>query len=246
MKTCDFHWAAGFLEGEGSFLLTGRDPKIQAVQVSMEPLEKLISFFGGYIYEREPRSFGKKLCHVWFIGGGKAASIMMTIYGFMSSKRQMEIRKVLLCWKNRGARSGDRHYMSILSDEEALIGMRRVINGEKMSKVAKDIGISYATFSNWLRGEDRPYLIKWLNHDFHISHKSSYGLVHPKKRMDDTLALTAMRRVVNGKETQYRVAKDMGIAPEVLSRWLRGLLRPYLLAQLQQEEYSVKEAINGR
>lgn len=47
-------WAAGFLEGEGSFT-NGGSPCVSAGQVQREPLERLSALFGGRISQRAPK-----------------------------------------------------------------------------------------------------------------------------------------------------------------------------------------------
>lgn len=50
----DLAWAAGFLEGEGSFCIRSNGRWfLGAGQVDREPLERLQALFGGNIYKRE-------------------------------------------------------------------------------------------------------------------------------------------------------------------------------------------------
>lgn len=52
-------WVAGFLEGEGYFILKRGRLFVGANQVNPEPLERLQELLGGYIYKRE-RVMGRK------------------------------------------------------------------------------------------------------------------------------------------------------------------------------------------
>ncbi len=104
ITTKDIAWAAGFLEGEGSFAgdLKKRDsPSIQATQCQKEPLERLQRLFGGTIYPEQTRSPKHKPRSVWFLGSVRAIEVMMTIYVLMSPWRQTRIRSVIAAWKER-------------------------------------------------------------------------------------------------------------------------------------------------
>jgi hypothetical protein len=102
VKTLDLAWAAGFLEGEGSFGTTNglsRTPHVTCPQVQREPLERLQQIFGlGHIYRREGRIW------TWQQSGQHAAAIMMTIYTLMSPWRQEQIEKALEVWRTRPAK----------------------------------------------------------------------------------------------------------------------------------------------
>lgn len=99
MRTVDIAWAAGFLEGEGSFQKSRYSIRTDASQVQREPLERLQKLFGGPIYRRYQR--GTDEIHTWAVHGQMAASIMMTLYVLMSPKRQRQILKCLGFWKTR-------------------------------------------------------------------------------------------------------------------------------------------------
>ncbi len=81
---CELAWAAGFLDGEGSFCLS-RTPRagssrgrfsylvaVSATQVNRLPLDVLRSLFGGSIYERRARArahHAERASHSWSIHG---------------------------------------------------------------------------------------------------------------------------------------------------------------------------------
>lgn len=89
----NIYWIAGFLEGEGSFgLVDKKYPLISAGQKQKYPLEKLkILLRHGHITKGDIWRYG--LSHFRAIG------VMMTIYNLMSPKRQEQIKKVILRWK---------------------------------------------------------------------------------------------------------------------------------------------------
>ena len=99
--TLDIAWAAGFLEGEGSFRLNNKKRRVAqvvAVQVEREPLERIRSIFGGSNFfkrGRLPPRPPQSDYWYWQVNGARARGVMLTIYGLMSPKRRRQIRQAL-------------------------------------------------------------------------------------------------------------------------------------------------------
>lgn len=90
----NLYWAAGFLEGDGSFQYSG-SPYISATQANREPLRKLQKLFGGSIntYTRVrtvARSYGQ-----WSLHSANAIELMTRLFPLMSPERQCQISTVL-------------------------------------------------------------------------------------------------------------------------------------------------------
>lgn len=90
----DLAWAAGFLEGEGSFVTNGPHAVVQAFQVELEPLERIRSFFGGRLTHQKRRG-NRQDIWIWRANGPRARSIMYTLWPLLSVKRREQIRRVL-------------------------------------------------------------------------------------------------------------------------------------------------------
>lgn len=91
--TRDLEWAAGFLEGEGSFdRRTGKknSGRVQAYQVNFEPIGRLLALFGGAAKKYRQAGW------YWYACGSRARGIMMTLYPLMSARRQEQIRVALV------------------------------------------------------------------------------------------------------------------------------------------------------
>lgn len=90
----NIHWAAGFIEGEGSFCIrkkkSGNYSQVSASQKQKEPLERLQKIFGGAIYTE------KTTMYRWQTNGSLARGIAMTLYSLMSPRRKEQIKKMLL------------------------------------------------------------------------------------------------------------------------------------------------------
>jgi hypothetical protein len=120
VTTIQLAWAAGFLEGEGSFGCHGGTPRVSAGQVQREPIDRLTQMFGGHVWERAPIGMGTKPCWIWALNKQKSAGVMMTLYSFMSPKRQEEIRNALAMW--RAARSLQPHNSPVCPRGHAITG----------------------------------------------------------------------------------------------------------------------------
>ena len=82
-------WAAGIIEGEGSFYRHKGSQTVSASQKELDVLFRLQEIFGGNI-TRAPKGI-----HQWKANGARARGIMMTIYLFMTHRRKIQIRKAL-------------------------------------------------------------------------------------------------------------------------------------------------------
>lgn len=103
LRTVDLHWAAGFLEGEGSF---GRGSRhgvyIVAPQVQREPLERLQRLFGGTLRLDAKRRAGRQPIFRWRLFGVRAVGLAFTLYGLMSPRRRAQIATAISHWKQGG------------------------------------------------------------------------------------------------------------------------------------------------
>lgn len=107
----DIVWAAGFLEGEGSFSLNSGTAQIQCEQVQRQPLEKLRRLFGGKIalrkrnHQNPIRSGTRRIIeqpiYQWWLCGHRAAGVMMTIFDMLSPVRQEQVKKALEVWNKK-------------------------------------------------------------------------------------------------------------------------------------------------
>src|SRR5437899_325842 len=82
----DLEWAAGFLEGEGSFGKWGTTHTVQAAQVNQEPLLRIQTLFGGWVKPRKTMQPGHQNAWVWRVSGARARGIMMTLYSLLSER----------------------------------------------------------------------------------------------------------------------------------------------------------------
>lgn len=99
----DIYWAAGFLEGEGSFMKNRNKNDcgtiiVSCSQVQKEPIDKLLFIFKcGNISFYERKNSNKKWSdvYIWRAYGEYAEDIMKLIYPIMSEKRKDQINTCL-------------------------------------------------------------------------------------------------------------------------------------------------------
>ena len=83
----DLWWAAGFLEGDGSFGCTG-SPHVRAVQKNEEPIRRLKKSFGGRVsgFMKKSRRYWS-----WRLDGPPARELILNLYPLLSPARQFQI-----------------------------------------------------------------------------------------------------------------------------------------------------------
>src|SRR5262249_40360746 len=113
------YWAAGFLEGEGSFLASSAacrsrpnrktfSLRVVAMQVQTEPLERLQRMFGGKVCihtDNRERRPNWSPCFKWIVHGTRAAAIMLTLWSIMSPRRKRQIEDAIVKWKTNRSQS---------------------------------------------------------------------------------------------------------------------------------------------
>jgi hypothetical protein len=100
----ELYWAAGFLEGDGSFGTYNDTLSVRANQTATkEPLERLQRLFGGNICftdkettrQRFEHYRNTKDCWQWYIYNALAFEAMTQLLPHMSQHRQIQIVKAL-------------------------------------------------------------------------------------------------------------------------------------------------------
>ena len=91
----DLAWAAGFIEGEGTFAWNGGTQHVAVCQVNKEPVSKLQELFGGSLRQHAARTKTNQPYWRWFVSGSRARGVMLTLFTFMSDKRKEQVRYAL-------------------------------------------------------------------------------------------------------------------------------------------------------
>lgn len=85
--------AAGWFEGEG--WCSDGSTCVQITQKDRWMVDRLLEWFGGAVWQSK-----KYPCYVWSITGPRARGFLMTIYLFLSPRRQDRVRKALAYKRN--------------------------------------------------------------------------------------------------------------------------------------------------
>lgn len=105
VTTREISWLSGLLEGEGSFQLQSRCPRIVLAMTDREVVSKVAGILStsntisSHLPLDDFSHRGRKRLHYIRINGSIAAQWMMTLYTLMSARRQKQIRICLSAWK---------------------------------------------------------------------------------------------------------------------------------------------------
>lgn len=96
----DLAWAAGIIEGEGSFTLEscGTSGRITVSQKDPELLYRLQALFGGSVKCRKPRSsniYTNSDIYEWAVYGATAIGLMLTIFTWLTRRRRDQCRPII-------------------------------------------------------------------------------------------------------------------------------------------------------
>lgn len=95
----DIAWAAGLFEGEGHCRRTGYTAIATIAQNDQWVLWRMRALFGGSVFQRhenyEKRDGTKTNTSSWNATGTRARGFLMTIYVFLSPRRQAQVRVAL-------------------------------------------------------------------------------------------------------------------------------------------------------
>jgi hypothetical protein len=102
MNEVDIAWAAGVLEGEGSFVFRNTNSCAVTCQMTdLDILEKLQKIFGGKIYSTKKREVHWKDAWHWSIATSKdAVACMRAILPHMGNRRTKKILECIARWED--------------------------------------------------------------------------------------------------------------------------------------------------
>ena len=118
MTQLDYAWAAGFIDGDGSFSLRAYkrykrnmiEPVVQATQICPEPIERLYKIAdGGYINDTSVTSLGKQIWRIQITGSDRLVTFLEGIYPHLVSK-QKQCGLLLQVISKQRKRGGGKRY----------------------------------------------------------------------------------------------------------------------------------------
>lgn len=98
----DISWAAGLLEGEGSFMLRrGKDLVVQLIMTDQDVVDRF-QFIFNFGSRSERILLSGKTAYGWSVTNqSQAAGLMMTLLPFMGERRAAKICECLAAWKTK-------------------------------------------------------------------------------------------------------------------------------------------------
>ena len=116
----DFAWAAGFFEGEGSFIAAKGGVLLSCRQVNPEPLHELVRIFGGRLTGPYPRKQPNQVpIYYWQLRAHAAvAYAVVEMWPRLSSKRRLQYHRAV-------ARVGDPAYRAKWRAQETAAQRKR-------------------------------------------------------------------------------------------------------------------------
>ena len=140
-------WAAGLLEGEGSFVKRHvHSSAITCSSTDLDTLEKLASIFGGNIVKLKKRKSHWKDAWAWYVSGQKAYNVMGKILPFMMCRRSKQIVVVMKRWEKHNAA-----IMSRKQTGQAAVAYYKSMTKPSLRKAGAKYGISYESVRRALK-----------------------------------------------------------------------------------------------
>ena len=135
----DIAWAAGLLEGEGSFLQksTRKTILVTCQMTDLDVLQRLQRIFGGSIYATAKVKAHHKDSWRWQVIGVKAAETMELVKPYMLSRRSLAIEVALDSWYQKQDEIASRRRQSQAAGRAYLAGEGT------LREVAQRFNISY-------------------------------------------------------------------------------------------------------
>lgn len=145
MTEIDIAWAAGLLEGEGSFITRTKSPVLCVTcnMTDLDILERLQSIFGGLIHKNSRTSERYKDhwkdAWTWSASGATAKDIMEAVLPYMGKRRSEKITELLQ------ARKDYEDKVAAQFDNCTQAALYYLNNDTTLQKTAPLFGISWET-----------------------------------------------------------------------------------------------------
>lgn len=142
----NFHWIAGILEGEGSFMAGApSEPNRPRIAVAMtdEDIIARVSEIVAVPYNAlASRSEDHKNVYRVMIRSAQAIEVMKRLYPLMGKRRQGQIDRVIQSYRDTPHNQGDKNANAKISDVQAREIKLRLQNRESVDVIAADFNVS--------------------------------------------------------------------------------------------------------
>ena len=144
-----FHWLAGLLEGEASFILTrpnqrnGPQPIIRLVMSDVDVVQQVADIFGVGLIEISPRQSNWSTTWLTQSKGASAYFLMEMLQPLMGTRRREQIQSVLAGYRYVPNHVGSNNESAKLDELQVRQIKRRLARGETAKSIAKDYSVTH-------------------------------------------------------------------------------------------------------
>lgn len=146
----DIHWAAGLLEGEGSFFGARRgtnELRVTCTMADLDVIERLRKIMGGHVWHPSVKQDRIKPTHVWSTStSDHAFKVMTLVHPLMGERRSIKIGSVLGAYEAKALKRKQEQL-----SRNALI-LEMFAEGKSRYSIATTVGCCYGTVKNVIRG----------------------------------------------------------------------------------------------
>lgn len=149
MDSHEAAWAAGLIEGEGSFVLRGTTPSVRVTSTDFDVLERLQRGLGGNIWPITKRQKHWKNAWLWDVSGRSAIDCINNIHPYLLSRRKGQAEDVRSGWRKIEAARAKK-----VEERYARQGRMLQLRGQGLThrEIADKVGVDRSTVSKLLRG----------------------------------------------------------------------------------------------
>jgi hypothetical protein len=146
MENDQFHWLAGILEGEGSFIAgppcSPNCPRISIQMTDEDVIEKVAKIFGRKYHLTKSAKSHYKPCFALALTGRRAVDLMRELRPLMSSRRRAQIDKSIDSY-DPGKVEARQKNSRILTDEALNMARELLDSGESLRSVSRGLGVHH-------------------------------------------------------------------------------------------------------
>ena len=160
MSDTDIAWAAGVLEGEGSFSLCGGNSiRVMCTMTDIDILERLQKIFGGKIASIRKREEHWKDAWAWTIFADDALTCMRSILPYMGVRRSEKINMLIT------------HRESFIRKHKntrklfELAGKEHATTSKSTRQVAKEFGVTQTVVCRYSKKYRQTYPVRSIGKD---------------------------------------------------------------------------------
>jgi hypothetical protein len=142
----NFHWVAGLLEGEGSFIAGSPSepnrPRISVAMTDEDVIERLAAVLNVQYKALASRNEHHKNVYRVIIRGAQAVELMKRLHPLLGERRKQQIDRVVDNFRDVPHNRGTNHHSAKISEGQAREIKQRLFDGDSIAFVAERFSVS--------------------------------------------------------------------------------------------------------